>query len=70
MNCAVIPRQLFHPEVGRVGEIELEGLAGLVAIDGLFSGRHQLAGAQQDGDVGHLAVRDGLALQKTLKGPG
>ena len=35
--------ELLHPELLRVSEIEAEGLASGVAVDGIFGGRHQLA---------------------------
>ena len=59
--------KLRHPELGRVSKVEPEAFTRLVAVDSLLGGRHQLAGAQQHGDVLHLAVRDGLAAQKALK---
>jgi hypothetical protein len=57
--------KLRYTERGRIGEVEPEGLTGLVAIDGLLGGRHQLAVAQHDHDLLHPAVGNLLAVHET-----
>ena len=59
--------KLRHPELGRVGEIEAEGLARAVAVHGFFGGGHQLPGAQHHGHILHPAVRDGSTREKALE---
>ena len=59
--------KLRHPELGGVGKIEPEILTCLVAVDRIFGGGHQLAGAQHHRDVFHPAVRDGDSVQKPLE---
>lgn len=57
--------KLRYTERGRIGEVEPEGLTGLMAIDGLLSGGHQLAVAQHDHDLLHPAVGNLLAVHET-----
>ena len=62
-----LARELLHPELLRVSEIEAEGLASDVAVDGIFGGGHQLAVPQNHHHLFHPAVGDLLPVHEADK---